>query len=703
MRVAIDLLLAEKEPGGPLFSARALLEGLARIDKTNEYIIITARPQEYQALAAAPNILIHQVPLRSWKGVLLQHQVLLPSVLRKLRPDVLHTAAFAAPLAWQGTLVVTVHDLAFLKVPEQSSLYGRLYWQHLLRRSVRGARHIIAISQQTRDELVTRWAVRPERIHIVHNALRASLQGPHIDAGEIRAMQQRYGRRYLLHVGRIMPRKNVETLLQAFDLVAAYFEDLHLVLTGGVGYASAEVLRQIAESPYYDRIHLAGWVSDHDLGVLYAGASALVFPSRHEGFGLPTVEAMACGAPVVASPEAASVEIAGEAVIRADCSAPAPLADAIAQLLTNEALRERLIGLGKTQVQSFTIEATAEATRRVYQRAFGIDEPLAQPMAPGAPQRGPLAETHPRVSVIVPASRVELASEALESLSRQRYIGEIEIIVVGLCADELARLWPITAVNPGCTYPPGKTRNVGALRASGDILLFLDDDCTVAEDWVERNVRALQRLEIGAVGARIRGKSRAFFARCTDYTNFGYCQHGRVRDELLAAASLGIHRALFQMVGGFDETMRYGEEEDTDLCHRIQRLRYRTVYQPDIVVTHDHRRDTLGKLLGYNYTHGLSSGLTAKIHYREIGLKNRLLFSVRFPLVFLPLLPFIAAAATVRIVGVNVLRSPDVLLCAPLIYLAKLVYEFGVFRWLMFPQHKAGSSARESSPAQASH
>ncbi len=689
MRVAIDLLLAEKEPGGPLFSTRALLDGLALIDQTNEYIIITARPQEYQALASAPNIVIHPVPLWSWKGVLIQHQVLLPPVLCKLRPDLLHAAAFAAPLAWQGRLVVTVHDLAFLKVPQQTSLYGRLYWQHLLRKSVRRAQHIIAVSQQTRDELVTHWAVRPERIHVVHNALRPSLQRSYIAAEEIQAMQQHYGRRYLLHVGRIMPRKNVETLVQAFDLLAARFEDLHLVLTGGAGYGSAGVLRQIAASPYCDRIHLAGWVSDHDLRTLYAGASALVFPSRHEGFGLPTVEAMTYGAPVVASPEAASVEIAGEAVIRADCSTPAPLADTIARLLTDEVLRERLIRLGKTQVQSFTIEATAEATRQVYQEALGMGEPLVPTVVSCATQHVPLAETHPPVSVIVPASRVESASQALESLSRQRYSGGIETIIIGLCADELARRWPVTAVNPGYTYPPGKTRNLGALRATGDILLFLDDDCTVAEDWVERNVRALQQPEIGAVGARIRGKSRAFFARCTDFTNFGYCQHGRVTDEPLAAASLGVHRAVFQMVGGFDETMRYGEEEDIDLCHRIQRRGYRTVYQPHIVVIHDHRRDTLGKLLGYNYAHGLSSGLTTKIHYREVGLKNRLLFSVRFPPVFLLLLPLIAAIATVRIVAVNVRGSADVLLCAPLIFLAKLVYEFGVFRWLMLPNPKA--------------
>src|SRR6266849_563033 len=379
MRVAIDVLVAEKEPGGMLFATRALLAGLAQIDRKNEYIIITGRPEDYQELAIASNMRIHAVQLRSWRGILLQHQFLLPNILGRLRPDVLHVPAFAAPLGWHGPLVITVYDLAFLKMPKQSSLYARLYWQYLLRESVRRAQRIIVASEQTRYELINYWEVRPEHIDTVHCALRPSLRYSTIDAGEIQMMQQRYGGRYLLHVGRIMPRKNVETLIQAFDLLAPRFGDLHLVLTGGAGYGSGKVLQQIEASPHSERIHLAGWVSDRDLGALYAGARALVFPSKQEGFGLPTVEAMACGTPVVASPEAASVEIAGEAVMRADCSDASSLADAIAQVLTDETLREHLIHLGRTQAQSFTIEACAEATHLVYQAALGFDDPLTLP------------------------------------------------------------------------------------------------------------------------------------------------------------------------------------------------------------------------------------------------------------------------------------------------------------------------------------
>lgn len=681
MRVAIDNLIAEKEHGGMLSAAKALLEGLARIDQTNEYIVITGRPKEYRALANALNIRIQPVKLRTWRGILIQHQLVLPEVLRKIQPDILHVPAFSAPIGWNGPLVLTVHDLAFLKVPDQSSLYARLYWQYLLRESVGRAQRIIAISEQTRNELVTYWGVKTERITVIHHAIRASLCHTDISYQEIQAMRHRYGGRYLLHTGRIMPRKNVGKLIEAFELVAPRFEDLHLVLTGGTGHRGAEVLQKIKSSFNRERIHLAGWLPDEDLGPLYAGAEALVFPSRHEGFGLPTIEAMACGTPVIASHEAASIEIAGDAVVRVDCSSASTLADAIAQVLTDTSLRERLITLGRARAASFTPEACATATLRVYQEVLDSYNSSNRQIVSNSSFSG--MEEHPKVSVVVPVTRPELGTLALDSIHRQHYAGEIETIVVEACDSSLAQDWSITPVNRGPVRYPGKARNLGASHATGDVLLFLDDDCTVEEDWAERNVQALKQPEIGVVGARIRGKSRTFFARCTDFTNFGDFQHGRSMDIPVAAASMAIPRKLFHAIRGFDETKR--SSEDMDLCYRVQQLGYRTVYQPDIIVTHNHRRDTLGKILRHNYAHGRESGLTAKLPYQSLGLKNRLLSSVRFPPLFLLLLPLIAIAATARIVIMNVRTNQEVLLYVPFILLAKLVYEFGVFRRLLSP------------------
>jgi glycosyltransferase involved in cell wall biosynthesis len=291
----------------------------------------------------------------------------------------------------------------------------------------------------------------------------------------------------------------------------------------------------------------------------------------------------------------------------------------------------------------------------------------------------PVLDTHPPVSIIVPVSRLGQAAKTLETLINQRYAGKMEIIVVGARADELTRLWPdwpIIPINCGAVREPGRARNIGAERASGDILLFLDDDCIVAEDWTEKNVHMLSQQKVGAVGACIRGTSHAFFARCVDFTNFGYYQRKRLIDTPVASASMGVHRTVFHRAGGFDEHMRSGE--DMDLCCRIQQLGYRTVYQPAIVVLHDHGRDTLGKLLHYNYHHGMRGGLLPKIKNREVGLRNRLLSRLRFPVLYLVLVPFLALIATARIVQLNCCTTPSVLLYSPFIFLGKLCYQLGV-------------------------
>lgn len=372
MRIAIDLIAAEYEPGGMLLVTRALLYGLSRLKEEHEYFVLTGRPEEYQELAQSANVHICEAKLPLRRGVLVQHQVFAPSILRRIQPHILHTPAFAAPLRWRGALVITINDLAFMKVPEQSSLYPRLYHKYVQRQGARRAQRVIAISQQTHEELQHYWSIPEERIRLVHHALRPSLQPGNIPAEKIAAMQQRYGQRYLLHVGRIMPRKNVEILLEAFQLVAERFPDLHLVLTGGLGYASEKAVQLINTSPYKDRIHLAGWVAEEDMAPLYAGATALVFPSKHEGQGMPTLEAMACGTAVIASHEAASYEIAGNALLRSDCSLPQPLADTISQLLADDTLRAHLIQDGKKQALPYAPEVCARETLNVYEETWDV-------------------------------------------------------------------------------------------------------------------------------------------------------------------------------------------------------------------------------------------------------------------------------------------------------------------------------------------
>jgi glycosyltransferase involved in cell wall biosynthesis len=373
MHIAIDMVLAEQQQGGMFFSACALLEGLAHIDSENTYSIITTRPEAYvglHACAEASNIQLYHLKVLFRHGMLLRHHILLMKALSQLKPDVLHVPAFAAPIGWRGPLVQTVHDLAFLQMPQQSSFYARLYWRYCLHQSVRHARQIIAVSEQTRAELVSRWSVEEERIHVVHNALRPTLK-TEIDLCDRQALREEMGGRYILHVGRIMPRKNVDTLLFAFEQVVKSYPDLRLVLVGGAGYGCRELLHNINFSPYKSRIILRDWVSDEELSLLYAGASMLVFPSFYEGFGLPPMEAMACGTPAIVNYQAASQDVFADTVLRVNCISSVTLARAISRLLEDPTLREQLISDGRKQARQFTNIACARQTLEIYQLATG--------------------------------------------------------------------------------------------------------------------------------------------------------------------------------------------------------------------------------------------------------------------------------------------------------------------------------------------
>ena len=292
-----------------------------------------------------------------------------------------------------------------------------------------------------------------------------------------------------------------------------------------------------------------------------------------------------------------------------------------------------------------------------------------------------LAANQPSVSVIIPYSKPNKIDNCIQSVLSQDYPKDLlEIVVVGKGSTSLADRFPrVVQIDEGPILQPGRARNLGAAKASGDVLIFLDDDCEAQPGWIEESVAELRNTRVGAVSGMISGKSHAFFARCIDYANFGQCQTDRRWEGRLWAATFGIRRDLFQQLGGFNEKVRV--QEDIDLCFRLNRESYATVYQPKVKVLHNHGRTSLKSLIGYQYFGGRHAGLHVESQYPDLSFRNRLLAKLQNPLLYALFISPFAVAGTLSTVVMNYRDNKTVLLLLPFILLGKLSCHLGVWRW----------------------
>lgn len=286
------------------------------------------------------------------------------------------------------------------------------------------------------------------------------------------------------------------------------------------------------------------------------------------------------------------------------------------------------------------------------------------------------------VSIIIPYTRSDLIETTLSKLTQQTYPAKLtEIIVIGEHSNWLTCKWPITTVETTTRLYPGAARNIGAQVATGAYLLFLDDDCEPAFDWIEQNVLELQRPEVGAVGGQITGKSKDFFARCMDFSSFAFCQVNKRMEIQICSASMGVKREAYTKIQGFNEALRTCE--DIDLCYRLTKLGYKTIYQPAIKVLHNHGRNNFTVLMRYSYFFGRVSGLYIKLLHPGMTKRNQILTSLHHPLLYALMLFPISLGITLIIIKTNFLEYPWILLYAPFILLSKLAFHAGVLLWII--------------------
>lgn len=287
--------------------------------------------------------------------------------------DVFHAPDFVGPWLVQTPLVITVHDLTPWLYPETRTWSNLLFYRIAFPASARRARRIITDSEAIHDDLCKWWPELEEKAVVVHLAPNASYK-PEADQDAFRAIQLRLGLPdlYILSVGTLEPRKNYPLLLEAFAALARHeleWNGIKLVIVGKKGWRYDEVFVAMRQLGLDERVILTDSLTDEELCQLYIHCLVFVLPSFYEGFGLPVLEAMACGAPVIISTAAALVEVAGDAAIAVDPHCAEDLVAALRAVVQDSNKRKHLRRCGLERVRSFSWERSAHETWRVYEEA----------------------------------------------------------------------------------------------------------------------------------------------------------------------------------------------------------------------------------------------------------------------------------------------------------------------------------------------
>lgn len=289
-------------------------------------------------------------------------------------PDVLFVPAHVLPLFHPRCSVVTVHDLGYLSYPEAHRPADRRYLDWSTRWNAQHAAAVLADSAATKADLMRAYGIDGRKVHVVYLGRDEAL-APVRDAARLAAARERYGiaGRYLLYVGTLQPRKNLARVLDAFSRIAGQpgAAGVQLVLAGKRGWLYDDLFAQVKRLGLAERVFFPGYIPDEDLPALQSGALAFVFPSLYEGFGIPVLEAGACGVPVITSNTSSLPEVAGDAALLVDPHDIDAIAAAMLRLVEDDALRAELARRGLENVKRFSWEKCAQETLAVLEEAGG--------------------------------------------------------------------------------------------------------------------------------------------------------------------------------------------------------------------------------------------------------------------------------------------------------------------------------------------
>ena len=372
LRIAIDAHSVGTGLGGNESYATNLIETLAEIDTVNDYTLFVTRPTaverfsnrwpNFSVRATLPHTPLIRIPLT------------LSAELRRHPVDVLHVQ-FTAPPFSPCPVVVSIHDLSFEHLPQTFKWRSRKQLRITVRRSARQAAQVIALSEHARNDLIATYGLQPEKVRVVPLAAPAHF-APVTDEEEIQRVRQTYGIKgdYILSVGAIQPRKNLSRLVAAYARlrgVGPRGKLPQLVLVGKCAWLYDDTLRTIKELEVSEAVILTGYVPESDLPALYSGALCFVYPSYFEGFGLPPLEAMKCGAPVIVGNQTSLPEVVGDAGVQFDPFDVDDMAAKIEEVISDSNLRANLRVKGLNRAKLFDWRETARQTLAIYEQAAG--------------------------------------------------------------------------------------------------------------------------------------------------------------------------------------------------------------------------------------------------------------------------------------------------------------------------------------------
>jgi len=617
MHIAIDARRICDEHAGMGVYTFNLIKNLQKIDRKNNYTVILnpLKTKIVETINGNFNKYVTPITIENhivgdlWRNIYLPHQ------LHKNKVDVFHDPGYFLPMINGGyRSVVTVHDLVVFSFPQTNSKKYFWYMKQMTSIGAKKADIIVADSYHTKEDLIKILNIPNEKIRVVYLATNQHLK-PTKDVSKLEAVKKKYhiDGKYILCVSTIEPRKNLPRLLSAYHQLRKDTKLEHkLVVCGTFGWLFSDIFTTIDRLKLRDDVIFTGYIEDEELPHLYSAADLFVFPSLYEGFGLPALEAMACGVPVITSNSSSLPEIVGDAGIMINPYKYEELSEAITRVLSDEELRKKMKEKSLKRSKKFSWEQTAQQTLEIYEDLYHRTHPFHSFYQAHSKKKNKV-----KVSIVIVNWNVkEYLLNCLDSIKTNLKDYSYEVIIVDNNSNDgsieaVRKKFPevkliVNSTNEGFA----RANNKALSESKGEFITLLNPDCLVKADTIQKMVDFMaNNPECAIVGPKLINENGTLQPSCRNFlTNwhlalshilfkflpkkyrgkiiYEYSDHATIQEvDWIVGACLTTRRKAIEEVGGLDEDF-FMFHEDTDWCYRFKKKGWKIIFYPEAEVIH---------------------------------------------------------------------------------------------------------------------